>query len=95
MLDPGLGHSYVDDWVPGIAAKNVHDVVTNSENWQLDEKGLTIIFQTYAVACRVCTPAPLALRWADLKPYLNPDFQVPATTVPLGGRGSPWRLKPE
>lgn len=94
-LDPGLGHSYMDDWAPGIAARNVSNVVKNPKNWKLDQKGLTIVFQTYAVACRVCTPAPLALPWADLKPYLNPDFQVRAARATSDGHSSLWRLKPE
>ena len=67
----------VDGYDPQDTAKTLHKIISNSENWRIDEKGLSIVFQPYAVACYACTPEPLTMSWEQLRPLLNADFTVP------------------
>jgi uncharacterized protein len=76
-LDADLGHDYKGDWAPGYAEKELHKILEDPGNWELDAKGITIVFQQYAIACRACTPEPFTMTWDSLKPLLNPGFEVP------------------
>jgi len=76
VLD-GNGQSYENFGAPGEMPKALHGIVVNSQNWQLDGKGLTIVFQDYAVACHACTPSPLTIPWTELRPYLKSSFAIP------------------
>jgi hypothetical protein len=79
--DQYLHQALADDYATTVPAdqmpKVLREIVVNPRNWRLDSKGMTIAFQTYAVACRACTPDPLTIPWAELKPMLNPEFFVP------------------
>jgi hypothetical protein len=55
----------------------IRESIVNPENWQLDGKGFTITFQSCAVAPCPLPKVPVTIPWADLKPYLNPDFIPP------------------
>jgi hypothetical protein len=72
------GQNYENFAEPGEMPKTLNQIVTNPENWRLDAKGLSIVFQPYAVACYACTPPPLAIPWAELKPLMKAEFAVPA-----------------
>jgi uncharacterized protein len=76
-LDRGIGHDYKSDWAAGYAEKELHKIVEDPSNWEIDAKGITIVFQQYAIACRACTPEPFTMTWDSLKPLLNPGFEVP------------------
>ncbi len=93
-LDPGFGQSYENFYAPGMMPKILHGIVVDPENWQLDVRGLTIIFQTYAIACRVCTPPPFTIPWAELKELINPDFRVPPDGTIAAEPSTSWRLNP-
>jgi uncharacterized protein YecT (DUF1311 family) len=71
------GTSYEDFEPPGEMAKTLHGIVVDPKNWELDSKGLTIVFQPYAVACYACTPPPMTISWGELKPYLQQGFAIP------------------
>ncbi len=70
-------HRTLEDYDPSEITSVLHTITSNPENWQIDEKGLSIIFQPYAVACYACTPEPFTIPWNQLRPLLNPDFLVP------------------
>jgi uncharacterized protein YecT (DUF1311 family) len=76
-LDTG-GTNYESFMQPGVMAKTLHQIVENPQNWSLNAEGITIVFQPYAVACYACTPDPVTIPWADLKPMLRSGFPVPA-----------------
>jgi uncharacterized protein len=57
--------------------KALLEIIVNPKNWQLENTGLTIPFQPYAVACYACTPSPVTISWEDLKPFLQPGFVIP------------------
>ncbi|MGA8741446.1 MAG: DUF3298 domain-containing protein [Terracidiphilus sp.] len=76
-LDPDLGKDYTAFSAPGTIAERVHAIASDPENWQIDEKGITLVFQAYAVACYACTPPPLIIPWTELQPLLRHDFQIP------------------
>jgi len=73
------GASYQSFMQPGEMVKTVREIVENPENWQLDAQGITIPFQPYAVACYACTPDPMTVPWADLKPMMKAGFPVPTS----------------
>jgi uncharacterized protein YecT (DUF1311 family) len=77
QLDEPGGETYDKFDPPGQMEKTLHGIVDDPENWQIDQHGITIVFQQYAVACYVCTPPPLTIPWSDLKPLLNPSFALP------------------
>jgi uncharacterized protein len=52
-------------------------VVLNSQNWELDGKGLTIDFPEYTVSPRVYPVSPVMIPWTALKPLLQPSFTIP------------------
>lgn len=58
--------------------KKLHQIVAQPKSWRLDSSGIAIIFQPYEVACYACTPPPVTIPWSALKPYLNPDFEIPS-----------------
>lgn len=51
-------------------------VVKQPRNWRLDTRGISVVFQDYAVAPRLLHPAPILIPWPTLKPYLNPAFAL-------------------
>lgn len=67
----------VGDYDPGEAGKTLHKITRDPENWRIDEKGLSIVFQPYAVACYACTPQPFTMSWEQLRPFLNGEFVIP------------------
>jgi len=71
------GKSYEDFEQPGEMAKTLHGIVGSPRSWSFDGDGLTIPFEPYAVACHACTPPPVTIPWADLKPYIQPSFVIP------------------
>jgi uncharacterized protein YecT (DUF1311 family) len=71
------GMSYESFELPGYMANTLHQIVIDPENWQLSSKGIAIVFQTYAVACHACTPAPVTIPWADLQSFLKATFVTP------------------
>ncbi len=76
-LDSGASGNYETYEPNGQMAKTLREIVANPRNWQLDQHGLSIVFQDYAVAPRVAHPGPLLIPWPDLKPYLNSKFAIP------------------
>jgi hypothetical protein len=72
-------------------AKTLRGIVVDPENWEIDSKGITMIFQTYAVACHACTPEPLLITWQSVQEMLNPEFVRP--TGACAARG-PWGKMP-
>jgi len=85
------GVSYESFMQPGQMAKTLHAIVTDPENWQIDSKGITIIFQTYAVACHACTPPPMLIPWEEAKAMLNPEFALPREACTAR---APWGKMP-
>jgi Protein of unknown function (DUF3298) len=79
QLDQG-GQSYETFLQPGQMQKALHSIVIDPENWRFSGKGLSIVFQPYAIACYACTPPPFTIPWADLKPVLNADFVIPGNS---------------
>ncbi len=77
------GQSYETFEPDGQMAKTLHGIVTDPASWRLGGRGISIVWQKYAVACYACTPEPTTIPWAELKPYLNPEFALP---VVRGGR---------
>jgi uncharacterized protein len=76
-LDAGSNGNYQTFLQPGEMPKALHRIVTDPESWKLDRTGLSLIFQPYEVACYACTPQPMTIPWLDLKPFLNPSFEIP------------------
>lgn len=73
-LGPRYENSYSGaGGLPGV----LHKIVLDPENWQLNAKGLSIIFQDYAIAPRMLHPGPVVIPWSDLEPYLQPAFTIP------------------
>ena len=61
------------DALPGILL----GIIRDPENWRLDAKGVTIVFQDYSIAPRMLHPGPVKVPWNDLKLYLQPGFALP------------------
>jgi len=73
-----LGQHYENSYAGAEALPGVlHEIILDPENWKLDAKGLTIIFQDYSIAPRMLHPGPITIPWNDLKPYLQPGFILP------------------
>lgn len=79
-LDEQSGGNYQSFEAPGEIAKTLHKLLADPSSWQIDGKGITVIFPAYAVACYACTPPPFTMSWESLKPLLNPAFVIPAST---------------
>ncbi|MDE3201991.1 MAG: DUF1311 domain-containing protein [Acidobacteriota bacterium] len=74
------GESY-DQWIPNMDMQaSIRKIVGDSENWRIDEKGISIVWQPYAVACYACTPEPTLIPWSSLKGIMNSSFAIPAGT---------------
>lgn len=58
--------------------KTVRGIAANPASWQIDHKGITIVFNPYEVACYACTPEPFTMSWESLKPLLQPGFPIPS-----------------
>jgi uncharacterized protein len=86
------GASYESFMQPGQMAKAVHAIVSDPENWEIDSRGITIVFQTYAVACHACTPEPLLIPWEKMRPMLNPEFVLPREACEAR---APWGKMPD
>jgi hypothetical protein len=53
-------------------------VAVESRNWQVDPKGLSLIFSEDELPYTDAVTMPdVTLPWSDLKPYLNPAFEIP------------------
>lgn len=76
-LDHEFGGDYTTFSAPGTITTRVHAIAADPQSWRIDDKGLTLVFQPYAVACYACTPDPFTIPWTELKPLLNPGFAVP------------------
>jgi uncharacterized protein len=76
-LDQDAGGDYQKQSGPGMIAATLHKLVEEPVAWDIDPKGITIVFPQYAVACRACTPEPFTMIWDSLKPLLNPEFEIP------------------
>jgi uncharacterized protein DUF3298 len=61
----------------GQRAGAVYSITSDPSRWQIDDKGITIVFNPYEVACYACTPEDFIMSWESLKPLLNPAFVVP------------------
>lgn len=77
QLDAQTGQDYQAYAAPGEMLQTLHKIVSDPRNWKLDSKGLTIVFQDYAVASRAAHPDPVTVPWEDLKPLMRPDFVIP------------------
>ncbi|HEY3706353.1 MAG TPA: lysozyme inhibitor LprI family protein [Terracidiphilus sp.] len=77
VLDQDAGGDYQSLSGPGMIAATLHKIVQEPQNWTIDARGITIVFQQYAVACYACTPEPFTMSWDSLKPLLNPEFDIP------------------
>lgn len=66
-------------WEPvNEGAKNgILSEATSPKNWLFTAEGLRVEFSSYAGGCYTCTPRPVTLPWADLKPLLGPHAIVP------------------
>ena len=71
------GQSYESFGNPEDMKRTVHALAADPTRWQIDHKGITIVFNPYEVACYACTPPPFTMPWESLKPLLNPAFQIP------------------
>jgi uncharacterized protein len=71
------GQKY-DNWLndPKAMQKTVQGIAADPGRWQIDGKGITIVFNPYEVACYACTPEPLTMCWESLKPLLKPGFDL-------------------
>ena len=76
-LDAQSNGNYQSWFTQGDAAKQLAGMVMNPADWKLEAKGFSIFFQPYQVACYACTPPPMTVPWAELKPYLQPGFALP------------------
>jgi uncharacterized protein len=72
-----LGKEYADNPAPGKIPKALHTIVLDPENWHLDKRGVTIVFQPYSVSCYACGASPVTIPWFLFKPILNPSFVIP------------------
>jgi uncharacterized protein len=69
---------WTQDWKPtGDAATTLRGILADPANWQMDDKGITIVFDPHAPICHACTWDPFTMSWESLKPLLNPAFPVP------------------
>jgi uncharacterized protein len=82
VLDQDSDGDYQKFSAPGQIAATLHKILEDPQSWTIDAKGITIVFQQYAVACRACTPEPFTMSWDSLKPILNPEFEIPGYPNP-------------
>jgi len=71
-----LGASYESD-SDGDFAKRLHAVVVDPRNWQLDSRGLTVVFQRYSVSAYAAPADPVTVPWAVLSPFMQTSFVTP------------------
>jgi len=76
QLTQQMGADEASSWLADLP-KKLGGIIHDPRNWVLDGKGLTIPFQPYAVVCYACTPNPVTVSWAALRPFLQPGFVVP------------------
>jgi len=81
-LDQDSDGDYQKLGEPGAMAETVRKIVEDPQSWTIDAKGITIVFEQYAVTCRACTPEPFTLTWDSLKSVLNPEFEIPGSPNP-------------
>jgi uncharacterized protein len=79
QLDSAIGQNYQNWLEPGKVASALQEVVNAPENWRINASGLSVMFPEYAVAPRAMHPEPVSIPWSDLKTFLQPGFQPPAT----------------
>jgi uncharacterized protein len=63
---------------PEKMVKTVNRILDDPANWQIDSRGITIVFNQYAVASYAQTPLPFTMSWQSLKPLLQPGFVPPS-----------------
>lgn len=51
--------------------------VIRPEKWLFTDQGLQVHFSAYEGGCYACTPPPVTVDWAKLKPLLRPDSVLP------------------
>jgi uncharacterized protein len=68
-----------ENWLndPQAIQKTVRGLAADPNRWQIDDKGITIVFNPYEIACYACTPENFSVSWENLKPILNPAFVIP------------------
>jgi uncharacterized protein YecT (DUF1311 family) len=77
-LTKQFGEGYEEkQWAPGYLTKTLHDILTLPENWQVDESGITIVFQPITVSSRLEPATPVTFSWDKLQPYLRKGFARP------------------
>jgi uncharacterized protein YecT (DUF1311 family) len=55
----------------------LEDDFVNPDDWFFTNEGLRISFTAYEGGCYACTPQPITLSWAELKPLLSASSAVP------------------
>jgi len=55
----------------------VEDEFVHPDEWFFTNEGLSIFFNAYDGGCYACTPKPITLPWADLKPLLSANSVLP------------------
>jgi hypothetical protein len=58
-------------------AKTLRDVIVTPENWEIDEKGITVDFPEYSVTPRAQPVDPVLVPWSALQADLAKSFVVP------------------
>jgi uncharacterized protein YecT (DUF1311 family) len=58
-------------------AKTLRDVIVTPENWEIDEKGITVDFPEYSVTPRAQPVEPVLVPWSALQADLARGFVVP------------------
>ena len=65
--------------------KALLQIYDNPHNWQLDPDGLTIVFSEGKVLSHGEIPSITTIPWDDLKPILQPTFEIPEAGDPPTG----------
>ena len=63
---------------PEESARNaIEEDFVRPDEWLFSPDGITVAFTAYEGGCYICTPDPVTLTWAELKPLLRHDAVVP------------------
>ncbi|WP_158930319.1 DUF3298 domain-containing protein [Acidisphaera sp. S103] len=55
----------------------IEQKIIRPEYWTFTAEGLKVSFSAYKGGCYTCSPQPITVPWADLKPPLSHDAPVP------------------
>ncbi len=78
IKDSEVSESDVDQADGEDIASLAANVAVESRNWQVDPAGLKLIFSEDELPYTDAVMMPeVTLPWSDLKPYLNPAFEIP------------------